>query len=150
MDAPAKGIDAVALVAEDSPQTASLQILLVEDNQDTLRVIARLLARKGHQVATAEGVVEALRIAKGAEFDLLISDLGLPDGSGLDLIRGLQDSRSSPIPGIALSGYGMDDDIRRSREAGFREHLVKPVDFSSLDQAIGRVAAACGVHRLPE
>lgn len=138
---PPKRVNAVPPVALGSLETPSLRILLVEDNHDTLRVMARLLGRKGHRVTTADGVAEALRVADGAEFDLLISDLGLPDGSGLDLIRQLRQSRPFPLPGIALSGYGMDDDLRRSREAGFLEHLIKPVDFARLDQAIRQVAA---------
>jgi PAS domain S-box-containing protein len=119
-----------------------LRILLVEDNLDTLRVMDRLLTKKGHAVISADSVQAALRLAQGHEFDLLISDLGLADGSGLDLIRKLAESRPSLIPGIALSGYGMDEDLRRSRDAGFLEHLIKPVDFPSLEAAIRRVAAA--------
>jgi PAS domain S-box-containing protein len=129
-----------AEIAEANP-SGPLRILLVEDNLDTLRVMERLLKRKGHDVTAADGVVAARRIAEGREFDLLISDLGLADGSGLDLIRTLAASRPAPIPGIALSGYGMDEDVRRSREAGFLEHLVKPVDFPGLEAAIRRVAA---------
>ena len=127
-------------VIEEASSAGSLRILLVEDNRDTLRVMARLLTRKGHRVTTADSVLDALRAAEGLEFDLLISDLGLPDGSGLDLIRQLGDVRPSPIPGIALSGYGMDDDLRRTREAGYLEHLIKPIDFSNLEAAIRRVA----------
>jgi PAS domain S-box-containing protein len=127
--------------ADDAPANGPLRILLVEDNLDTLRVMARLLTRIGHQVSTADGVASALGAAQSGEFDLLISDLGLPDGSGLDLIRKLREGRPGGIRGIALSGFGMDDDLRRSREAGFVEHLVKPVDFNRLESAIRRVAA---------
>ncbi len=115
-----------------------LRILLVEDNADTLRIMARLLRGRGHHVTSADGLAHAVAAAEGVDFDLLISDIGLPDGSGLDLIRRIGDPR--PIPGIALSGFGMDDDIRRSREAGFAEHLTKPVDFRALEDAITRVA----------
>ena len=107
--------------------------------------MARLLATRGHHVVTAEGAASAVAAAEGTDFDLLISDLGLPDGSGLDLIRQLRATR--PIPGIALTGHGMDDDIRRSREAGFVEHLTKPVDFRSLEEAIARVAVGREVGR---
>jgi PAS domain S-box-containing protein len=145
VDAPPPRLEAgPQVVGESTPSpAASLRILLVEDNVDTLRVMARLLGRRGHRVTTAEGVVDGLRAAGGAEFDLLISDLGLPDGSGLDLIRRLRESRPglAPIPGIALSGFGMDDDLRRSREAGFLEHLVKPVDFHGLESAIHRIVS---------
>ena len=128
-------------VADEPSDAGSRRILLVEDNLDTLQVMARLLARKGHRVTTADGLLAALRAAKDLEFDVLISDLGLPDGSGLDLIRRLRERHPTPIPGIALSGFGMDDDLRRSREAGFLEHLIKPIDFPNLEAAIRRVAA---------
>ena len=71
-------------------------------------------------------------------FDVIVSDLGLPDGSGYELMRALQDRYGAR--GIALSGFGMEGDILRGREAGFLEHLVKPVDVATLDQAILRVA----------
>ncbi len=126
--------------ATEPGRPGSLRLLLVEDNADTLRVMGRLLRGRGHQVATAASIAEAVGLADSGPFDLLISDLGLPDGSGLDLLRRL---RTPPTVGaIALSGHGMDDDIRRSREAGFAEHLIKPVDFRTLEAAIARVARA--------
>ena len=76
--------------------------------------------------------------AAADEFDLLISDVGLPDGSGLDLMKELLGRR--PIKGIALTGYGMDADVRRTREAGFRRHLTKPVSFPGLQRAIQDMA----------
>ena len=145
VDAPSRADEAGRpAVVEPPTSLGSLRILLVEDNIDTLQVMARLLARKGHRVTTADGLIAALRVAKGAEFDVLISDLGLPDGSGLDLIGRLNESRPAPIPGIALSGFGMDDDLRRSREAGFLEHLIKPIDFPNLEAALRRVAPKVG------
>ncbi len=126
--------------AEATNPKGPLRILLVEDNIDSLRVMARLLGRRGHHVATAECVEAALRVMdEQEEFDLLISDLGLPDGTGLDLMRRLK--LTGGPPGIALSGFGMDDDLRRSREVGFVEHLTKPVDFAKLEAAIGRIAS---------
>ena len=77
-------------------------------------------------VETAGDVATALELAGRHPFDLLISDLGLPDGSGHDLMRELR-SRGHTFPGIALSGYGQEEDILRSREAGFAAHLTKPV-----------------------
>ncbi len=71
-------------------------------------------------------------------FDVLVSDLGLPDGSGYDVIRRVRAHQI--VPGIAMSGYGMEEDVRRTREAGFTEHLVKPVEVSQLIAAIRRVA----------
>jgi CheY-like chemotaxis protein len=100
--------------------------------------MARLLQQRRHEVTTADSVASALQAGERGEFDLLISDIGLPDGTGLDLMRRLQASR--PIRGIALSGFGMDEDIRRSREAGFQAHLTKPVNFQSLEVAIQKVS----------
>jgi CheY-like chemotaxis protein len=90
-------------------------------------------------VQTAGSVAEALKAAEGADFDVLVSDLGLPDGTGCELMRQIRDRH--PLRGIAMSGYGMEEDVRRSREAGFSEHLVKPVDIASLERAILNVAA---------
>jgi CheY-like chemotaxis protein len=70
-------------------------------------------------------------------FDLVVSDLGLPDGSGLDVMRRLA---RQGVPGIALSGYGMEEDLRRSREAGFACHLTKPVSLERLERALREVA----------
>jgi PAS domain S-box-containing protein len=118
-----------------------LRILLAEDNGDTLRILSRLLRSRGHTVSATSGVEDALRTAEAdGPFDLVISDIGLPDGSGLELMSRLRAAR--PTPGIALSGYGTEDDLRKSREAGFDTHLTKPVDFSTLEAAIRRVARA--------
>ncbi|WP_020466576.1 CHASE3 domain-containing protein [Singulisphaera acidiphila] len=127
--------------ALNAPQ-ASLRIFLIEDEPMTLIVMARLLRRIGHEVTTASSVQEALTVANGLEFDVVISDIGLPDGSGLDLFRQLSANRV--LPAIALTGFGMREDIRQSREAGFRAHLTKPIDFarlvSTIRQVVGRPA----------
>ena len=114
-----------------------LRLLLVEDHHDTARKLQTLLERSGYAVSTAGDVASALELAGRETFDLLISDLGLPDGSGYDVMAGLQ--KTQPLPGIAMSGYGMDGDVRRSREAGFAEHLVKPIGVPQLRAAIRRV-----------
>jgi CheY-like chemotaxis protein len=111
----------------------------VEDHVDTAKTLARLLRLDGTDVQCAHSVAGALELAEDS-FDLVLSDLGLPDGSGHDLMRRLR--RNRPVPGIAMSGYGMEQDIRQSREAGFVEHLVKPVNLSQLREAIRRVASA--------
>jgi PAS domain S-box-containing protein len=113
------------------------RILLVEDHEDTLRVMARLLRSSGYHVITAGSIRAALEIADGELFDVLISDLGLPDGSGLDLIRQLLVKR--PVKGIALSGYGMEEDMAQSKAAGFVAHLTKPVDLSRLEEVICQI-----------
>ena len=84
---------------------------------------------------TAAGTVrEAMEIADRLDFDLLLSDIGLPDGTGLDVMRHVRARK--PVRGIALSGFGQDDDLRRSREAGFEQHLTKPVNFQTLRRVI--------------
>jgi signal transduction histidine kinase/CheY-like chemotaxis protein len=117
----------------------SLRILLVDDHLDTCAALERLLKLRGHSVAAAHNMHGAIEIAAGESFDLLISDVGLPDGNGMDLIRYLRAQR--PIRGIAISGFGMDADISKSLEAGFAEHLVKPVKLEKLEAAIARVMA---------
>ncbi len=123
-----------------------VRILLVEDNEDTLNFLATILARKGHHVRTAPDLASALRSALAADFDLLISDIELPDGTGLELMRTIRSSH--PVPGIALSGFGSKDDIEQSRAAGFALHLTKPVDFRRLEQAILRFAANVPTERM--
>ena len=108
-------------------------ILLVEDNEDSAAAMAELLRLHGYVVKVAASVHDALNLAE--EADVLVSDIALPDGSGHDLMRELS-ARQHAIPGIALSGYGTVDDIRRSTEAGFEHHIVKPVEPSRLLEAI--------------
>jgi CheY-like chemotaxis protein len=113
-----------------------IRILLVEDHLDTKNVMTSMLQRQGHTVLSASTMESALDLGLNHEFDLLVSDIGLPDGSGLDLMRELSTRRE--IKGIALSGYGREGDRQRSEEAGFREHLVKPVNSRRLTEAILR------------
>ncbi|HEV2854150.1 MAG TPA: ATP-binding protein [Thermoanaerobaculia bacterium] len=118
-------------------------ILLVEDHADTADALAELLRLAGHRVIVAGTIEQALARAQEAQedggIDLVISDLGLPDGSGLDLMPRLRSLYG--LKGIALSGYGMDEDLQRSREAGFELHLTKPVSPQRLTEAISRVSA---------
>ena len=111
-----------------------LRILMVEDHAATLEALSTLLRREGHSVVTAGTVSDGLAAAAAGTFDLLISDLGLPDGTGIQLMEKLRDSFR--FQGIALSGYGMEDDLARCREAGFVAHLVKPVRFADLRRTI--------------
>lgn len=120
---------------EVAPQP--LRILLVEDHEATIQVLRQLLTRAGHHVTAAMTVAAALQAAGNAAFDLVISDLGLPDGTGFELMHTLRDAYG--LRGIALSGYGMDEDLRRSSDAGFATHLTKPVDFGRLQQAVAEL-----------
>ena len=123
-----------------SPETvpAQLRILVVEDHEATAAVMARLLARRGHTVQVAHTVESALAAAAREKFDIVLSDLGLPDGNGFELMKQLRDLHG--LRGIALSGYGMDLDQQRSREAGFLTHLTKPVDLPRLIAALAGIA----------
>ena len=123
-----------SLLQNPKSKIQNLQILLVEDHADTAEAMADLLSLMGHRVATAGTVAEALATAGREPFDLVVSDLGLPDGSGLDVMSEL--SRRYNLPGIALSGYGMEEDVRKSHEAGFARHLTKPVGMTALEAAI--------------
>ena len=115
-----------------------LRILLVEDHADTADVLGRVLRSRGYEVRVCDSVASATSAVQEGELDLLLSDIGLPDGTGLDLIRTLR--REYKIPAIALTGYGMDDDVERCRDAGFDGHLTKPVSFEKLDAMIGEIA----------
>jgi signal transduction histidine kinase/CheY-like chemotaxis protein len=117
---------------------AGLRILLVEDHGDTGRVLARLLRNSGYDCDHAETAAMALELFQASRCDLVISDLGLPDESGLELMKKLRTLQPS-LPGICLSGYGMEDDLNACREAGFSEHLTKPVDMQRLHSAIAKV-----------
>jgi len=121
-----------------SSPNRSLRILLVEDHADAGAMLSQLLQLHGYEVVLAENMSSAATAARCERFDVLISDLGLPDGSGYGLLETLRTGSSLP-PAIALSGCGMAEDRERSRAAGFVEHLVKPVDVRDLEQAIERV-----------
>jgi len=100
----------------------------------------KLLHLSGYVVRSAGTVADALELAAAEPFDVVVSDIGLPDASGYDLMRQLKARYG--LHGIALSGYGMDEDARRSREAGFDDHIVKPVSVAQLRATIARMAAA--------
>jgi PAS domain S-box-containing protein len=122
-----------------------LRLLLVEDHPDTAEAMADLLRALGHEVRVAGCVAAGLALAEAAQasgdrIDLVISDLGLPDGTGMDLMREL--GRRYGLRGIALSGYGTEEDVRRSLEAGFARHLTKPVNFQALEAVIHETAEA--------
>jgi CheY-like chemotaxis protein len=109
-------------------------ILVVDDHGDTLRSMKLLLKRLGYDVLGAETMEDALRIADEQPFDILLSDIGLPDGNGLELLKRIRQTRD--VPALALSGFGMEEDIERSRGAGFSDHLTKPVSIDRLRAAI--------------
>ena len=117
-----------------------LNILIVEDHENTATVMSKLLKRNGHEVMTASTVRQALDVLRTTSLDLLVSDLGLPDGNGFEVMTEL--SKVSDAKGIAISGYGMDEDVERSSRAGFSAHLTKPIDVQKLQETILQVTAA--------
>jgi PAS domain S-box-containing protein len=132
-----------ALAAPSAPEIADpgrvLKVLLVEDNAETLRVITRLLQHRGLDVESASTVQAALQMASEQSFDLVVCDIGLPDGSGLEVMRHVR--KRYGLRGIAFSGYGTDEDLRASHEAGFTHHLTKPVRIDELVGLIHLVAS---------
>jgi CheY-like chemotaxis protein len=127
-----------------TPERRALRVLLVEDHEDTNRSLTNLLKHRGYHVQSALNFQSALEAGSREEFDVLISDLALPDGNGIDLMQTLQTKR--PVFGIALTGFGMEDDIRKGRKAGFQHHLVKPIDLNKLDLLIQQSASALAVR----
>ena len=117
-----------------APVERMRRVLLVEDHKPTSTALAHLLARRNYVVVVAGGVAEASAFARRETFDLLISDIGLPDGDGYDLMVELQ--KRQGLVGIALTGYGMEADVSRSEAAGFVAHLTKPVSVQALDSAL--------------
>jgi DNA-binding response OmpR family regulator len=125
-----------------------LRILLVEDNRDTLQFLCLILRQRGHAVRTAATLAEAraeVERAGAGDLDLLISDIELPDGTGLELMRAMDGGRG--VPGIAMSGFGSEEDVRMSREAGFAVHLTKPIDIARLEAAIQQIDAGADQAR---
>ncbi|HTH49380.1 MAG TPA: response regulator [Candidatus Limnocylindria bacterium] len=122
------------------PGGARRRILLVEDHQPTARALVLLLQRRNYDVRCATSLSEARALAAQATFDLLISDIGLPDGNGCDLMSELH--HRVGLLGIALTGYGTEADLERSKTAGFSAHLTKPIRSQELDQALNSLRAA--------
>lgn len=125
------------LIVSDASVERPLRILLVEDHPDTAQSLGAILERRGYVVKIAANVAGGLKLAAAQSFDLLISDIGLPDGTGYDLMKQIRTNYS--MPGIALSGYGMDEDVRKCDEAGFSGHLIKPIEISRLEEMLSRV-----------
>jgi len=130
-------LDQILSAAANPPARRSYKILLIEDHIDTARALARLLERGGHRVTTCHTMTQALEQLEKEKFDLMLSDIGLPDGTGLDLIRRVR--AISNLPALALSGFGMEEDVLSCREAGFDEHLTKPINFQKLECIIQRL-----------
>jgi PAS domain S-box-containing protein len=116
-----------------------LRILLVEDHQDTRHTLSRLLTHFGHQITVAGDRRSALHIMASQNFNLILCDIGLPDGSGYEVVS--EAKRQHPVKAVAITGFGTEADVRRSTEAGFDFHLVKPVDLRELQDVLDEVGA---------
>src|SRR5262249_1478735 len=123
--------------ATSAVNAKGIRILLVEDHEPTRTTLAGLLVRRRYQVAEAGTVAEARALADKRSFDLLITDIGLADGNGYDLMSEL--AKKNQLRGIALTGYGMEHDVARSEDVGFDAHLTKPVRIQSLEAALEEV-----------
>ena len=120
---------------EAEPRTPMLRrVLVVDDHQDTCTGMKMMLERRGYEITVAYSAEQAVQKTHNQDFDLLISDIGLPDRSGYELMRELRESKG--MPGIALTGFGSEHDISKARAAGFAEHLTKPINFERLQEAI--------------
>jgi CheY-like chemotaxis protein len=125
--------------APHGKSSRSLRILIVEDHADTLRVLAHLLGHFGHEISTADSRQSAFRFLESKNFDVVLSDIGLPDGTGYEVVS--QAKQTQPIKAVALTGFDREEDIRRGKEAGFDFHLTKPVDFQELRDVLEQVSA---------
>ena len=124
---------------ERDQSLAGINILLVEDHPDSARALTQLLSKQGYVVQTAGTVASALKAVAERPFDVLICDIGLPDGTGFQLMETVR--KKSTTPAIALSGFGMEEDVAQSESSGFDVHLTKPVNFHNLEAAIRKLIA---------
>lgn len=115
----------------------NLRVLLLEDHEDTARVMGKVLVQMGHEVETSATVAAASEKLRERKFDVILSDIGLPDGTGIDFIRAREICQT---PAVALTGYRMAEDVEECLQAGFDEHLTKPVDIERLQKTLSKVS----------
>ena len=126
LPAPEPAGDLDSKMPRESDGKPPIRVLLVEDHADTAKALSRLLAVSGYAVGMAGSVASPLKLAAAEPFDrVMVSDIGLPDATGFELMRLVR--QQFALKGIALTGFGQDDDLAKSREAGFADHVVKPV-----------------------
>jgi PAS domain S-box-containing protein len=125
-----------------APVRGKTRLLLIEDHADTARALTRLLESRGYEIHSANSVAAGLKAVQEQKFDLFLCDLGLPDGTGFDFIakaRAIVDT-----PAIALTGFGMQQDVERAQQAGFAAHLTKPVNLQKLESSIWTTLQGAG------
>lgn len=123
----------------DSYSGKRLRILVVEDHNDTLEALSRLLGHFGHEISVADRAASAINMINSKQFDVVLCDIALPDGNGYDVIA--EAKKKHPVKAVALTGFGGTDDVERGKKAGFDFHLTKPVDFHELRAVLGKIAA---------
>lgn len=124
-----------------------LRVLLVEDHADTRMSMEILLKRAGHQVRSAGTAHEAISLAANEKFDVVITDIGLPDRSGTDLMRELHERHG--LIGIATSGYGASADATLDLDDGFAYHLIKPISMPRLRELLREIFAHAQKTQIP-
>ncbi len=128
---------------EPRPPLAGLRLLAVDDEPDTLDVMAELLAMRGAEVATASSADQALEVLQRFDPDVLVSDISMPGRDGYDLIREVRTGRGpEELPAVAVTAFAGPEDRRRALDAGFQVHMAKPVDPGELVSVIARLAAS--------
>ena len=118
--------------------------MVVENHEDTLQAMKMYLELEGHTADTARTMKEALAAAIEHSFDLVITDIGLPDGDGWELMRQLRERVS--VRAIAMSGYGWKEDLEKSRAAGFMAHLLKPLKITDLEAVLRKIEQQAGAE----
>lgn len=132
--------------AQPDKRTHTCRILVVDDNQDGADLMAVLLRLQGHAVEVAHDGVSALKCAAAFDPDVVLLDIGLPGLNGYEVAKQLRDtSMQHPQCLIAMTGYGTDEDRRRTEEAGFDHHIVKPVEPAELNAVLAQSMAAMGI-----
>jgi two-component system CheB/CheR fusion protein len=127
-----------AVTKSSEGEIQGARILVVDDNRDTLDVLRLLLEGAGAVVETAVSGAAALKIAKTAQMDLIISDISMPGMDGYELLKELRkQSHYTNVPAIALTGFGREEDVERARQAGFTTHITKPLNFDHLLSLVG-------------
>ncbi len=134
-------IGSVPADAVPTPRTAcGLRVFVVENHPDTLKYLRMYLEMLGHTVQSADTMADALTALPEADCDVLISDIGLPDGDGWELLRRIHGKLPHAPYAIAMSGFGLGSDQLRSQEAGYRHHLLKPFKPAELDGMLAEAA----------
>jgi signal transduction histidine kinase/ActR/RegA family two-component response regulator len=142
LPAPAQStqVSLAATTISEARQTVRRRILVVDDNLDSAESMAMMLTLSGHEVATAHDGMEAVKLAAEFQPEVAFLDLGMPRLDGYEAARSIrQQSWGKEIVLVALTGWGQQEDKRRSREAGFDAHLVKPIDFGELEELVADI-----------